>query len=189
MIKINILSSRSGKPNIPAYIKDYFPVIGIVFVCVVMLNVFFILVGAGKALEVQRLKGQWSALEPQYRQLQALKTEVTGLRQKVTVYRENAFPLVQFSKVMEQVYLTLPDNLWLTDLQFDDKALVLKGGALDVEEQDASMGVNAYKDALAASGLNELFSGGVEIVDLERSRIKDRSILRFELRLKRQQVS
>jgi len=188
MIRINILASRKQKVNFSAYIKDYFPILGIAFTCVVMLNVFFILVGAGKGMEVQRLRASWASQEPGYRQIQALKTEVNGLRQKVGVFRENAFPLMQFSRVMDIVASNMPSNVWLTEMSFLDKNLTLKGGAFDIDDQDASISVTAYKDALAGSSLNQYFTGGVEIGGIERSRIKDKSVLRFEMQLKTQQV-
>lgn len=182
MLKVNLLPPKKRKVNIAAYIQDFFPYIAFLFILVVIFNVLLVSFGAKKMLEVQKYEREWKNREPAFNEFQELKKEVVNLRQKSSAFKQNVFPSMSFSEIMYVLYEKLPINLWFSELDFRDNALSLKGGAIDMEV-DASLSVKEYVSSLSESKIKDFFDGEVSIVALERSRIKDKSIVRFELKL------
>lgn len=181
MMKINLLPEDSRKFNFSAYIKDFFAYIVVAFCFVVAGNVLLMSVGTKKIFEVQSVQRKWTKKEPEAKNIEELKKEVAQLRNKSQAFTQNVFPVVSFSEIMYVIHENLPMNLWLRSMEFRGNDMVLSGSALDFEG-DASLSVKEYIEALKSTSVANYFNGEIKIASLERSRIGDKSVLRFGIR-------
>lgn len=187
MINVNLLPVESRKLNFPAYIKDFFAYIVVLFCVVIMFNVLLVSYGTKKAFKVQSVQREWSGREPQSMEIVALKKEVAQLRNKSTAFKQNVFPVVSFSQTMFVIHDSLPMNLWLRSFDLRDDRLILDGSALDFEG-DASLSIKEYVQTIKESLLKDLFDGDIKIAKLERSRVGDKSVVQFSIELNKKAV-
>ena len=179
MIRINLYTQRA-KFNFVSYIKDFFSYVGIVFVLVVAVNVGLFYINTQKSFKYHASLRQWRKKEPGFKELQSLKKELEELRKKKKTFKGNISLEVPFSKIMFVLADKLPVNLWFNHFSVNNDVLMVKGSAIDMEKE-AFLSVKEYVNVLSESIIPEVYSGGIKIVALERSRLKDKSIVKFEL--------
>lgn len=186
MIDINLLPKAYRRPNIGGYIRDYFSLIGMVFVIVVLGNALIVTLGANRLFALQQAQGEWDSRKQKAADLAKLKEDINGLRNKVQALKQYAGKEESLSSVLYDIYKQLPMNMWLTSLDYTGKTMTLHGESLDMD-RDASLSVKDYVEKLNKSVSAKLLHGEFKVGDLVRETLGEKSVISFVIVLERKE--
>lgn len=182
MIKINLLPKERKKFNFPAYVNDFFGGIFIIFILAAMVNAVLFYINTRKNFNVRHYERTWKEKEPHENALMALKTQLISLGQKSSTFKRSIVPDMPFSEQMYIIYKHLPVNLWFTEVRYEQDRVNILGKAIDMDTE-ATLAIKDFVSALMDTELAQYYDAGINIKALERSRVKEKSLVFFEVEL------
>lgn len=182
LLKVNLLPDHYRKKfNVLPYLSEFLPYLFLLAIAVVSLNLLFGFFTANRLVYLKTSESVWNRRDPEFKALTALKEEVIKLKRDYDTLSRLGYSRAYFSQALYLLYENLSPNIWFREVNFRDGVLSVHGGALDYEK-DASLTLRDYLKALRRTPLTSNFPV-IDIKSQEMRRIKDKSVLYFELEL------
>ncbi|MFC1514871.1 hypothetical protein ACFL5X_03120 [Candidatus Omnitrophota bacterium] len=183
LLKVNLLPARYRKKfNVLPYLGEFLPYIFILAIIVVSLNLLLGFFTANRLVYLKTSESVWGRRDPEFKAVTSLKGDVAKLMRDYDTLSRLGYSRAYFSQVMYLLYENLPTNIWFREVEYEGGILNIRGGALDYEK-DASLSLREYLKSLRRTAIINRFPV-IDIKSQEMRRIKDKSVLYFELELK-----
>ena len=182
LLKVNLLPEQYKKKfNVIPYLSEFLPYLFLLAIVMVSLNLLFGFFTANRLVYLKTSESVWKRRDPEFKAMTGLKDEVTKLKRDYDILSRLGYSRAYFSEVLYLLYENLSPNIWFREIDYRDGVLTVHGGALDYE-MDASLTLREYLKALRRTPIIEKFPV-IDIKSQEMRRIKDKSVLYFELEL------
>lgn len=169
MDKIYINLSPKQEKVESAILKDlpYYLGLGAIFCFVVVgaLGVFIVIrMGVLKYQE-----GKWSKHKEQYATLTKIKSEISGLENNNKELKKILTPNNQMAKIFEDIFTSLPPNVWLGSMNLKKDFLIMKGYIVKVDE-DYLVSLEKFIKSLKSK---EYFTSKFKKINIKNSQKND----------------
>ncbi|MCM8787769.1 MAG: hypothetical protein NC935_06965 [Candidatus Omnitrophica bacterium] len=77
---------------------------------------------------------KWKKWQPQFNEITTIKKQITELENLKKELEKVTIPNVFISKVLEDIFCALPENIWLEKLIYEKKFLSIKGYVVKLDE-------------------------------------------------------
>jgi len=138
---------------------------------------FFILIFINN-LRYYNYKKNYKILEPDFNKINDIKKELSILEKKVSELRNIATPKIFISNILEDIYLSLPENIWLEDLSYKN-LINIKGYVVKLNE-DPLISVNKFINNLQKRNFYKIFNK-INIKDSKKTNFYGVEVLEFSL--------
>ncbi|MFC1709903.1 PilN domain-containing protein [Candidatus Omnitrophota bacterium] len=179
MIKINLLPSAARKKEISKKFKA--PVI-IYFVtmAVVSLHLIFFVLNVYKKAQLGSLEGSCERSQPQFKEIEVLKNNLTIKRDRVKVMEYILSRNIYFTEFFNKINLAIPKGLWLNRLNFSYNSLVIGGSVFSFGTEEISL-VNKFFNELKNDQFFLDNFNNFSLDSVQRRIIKEYEVLDFLL--------
>lgn len=134
-IEINLYSQKEPRPNRTFdLMKKYFPYAVLGFCALLLINLILCVAGGVSVFSLKKTKKQWSLISDQAEAMGKIKNEINILRTEKKQYSDLFNSGTDLSRLLAELYRSLPENIWLEEVRFRNSSLVLKGYALRWKE-------------------------------------------------------
>ena len=182
LLKVNLLPEQYKKKfNVLPYLSEFLPYLFLLAIVMVSLNLLFGFFTANRLVYLKTSESVWKRRDPEFKAMTTLKDEVVKLKRDYDILSRLGYSRAYFSEVLYLLYENLSPNIWFREINYRDGVLSVQGGVLDYEK-DASLSLRDYLKALRRSAIINKFPV-IDIKSQEMRRIKDKSVLYFELEL------
>ena len=107
------------------------------------------------SLRYSNYKKIYKILEPDFNRINNIKKELSTLEKKVSELKNIVTPKVFVSDILEDIYLSLPENIWLENLDYKD-FINIKGYVVKLNE-DPLISINKFIDNLKKRNFYKIF--------------------------------
>jgi len=153
----------------------------VIFLALILILQLFIL---GKAYTYGGHKKKWENWEEKYNLMEKIKAEKALLENEKSELRALAAPKYDTARLLENIYLALPKNVWFEDLEFKDDSISINGYAVRWQK-DYMVSLEGFINSLRKK---DYFASKFNKVNIGRSQKADYNgveILKFVIECKK----
>lgn len=144
--------------NLPYYLSM---AIAGCFIIVVLLGIFIVI-----RMGVSRYyQGKWSKWKEQYTTLSKIKNEISRLEVQKNELNKILTPQNQMAKIFNDIFASLPQNVWFSSMALKKDSLDMKGYVVKVDE-DSLLSLEKFINNLKSK---EYFSSKFKKVNIKNS--------------------
>ena len=168
-IYINLNPQKKDANVFIQKIVGYTPLIGLGavlgLILVLIINVF-ILIRAG---DYRDHKNEWKQWEGKFNSMFDIKNDISLLENEKRKIQGITVPRYQLAKISQDIFVSLPKNIWFDSLNFREEVLTLKGYVVRWGE-DYLVSLDKFINSLKEK---ENFSSKFKKIDIKQSRKKE----------------
>lgn len=181
-INLNPKAKNTGNQSLSKFF-DYTPLLAIVVVFLALVWLLSGLILLIRVADRNRLTAAWQELRPQNDRLLEIKRQISGLEMKKRNLKA-AKLAGEGGVLLENLFLALPENIWLTNLQIKENSVEINGYAL-IWQEDALVSLERLVNNLAQDVLfGEKFKN-IAIRSTRKDEFRGREVVRFFLECKK----
>jgi Tfp pilus assembly protein PilN len=170
--------------RIYATIAKYIPYVFLGLIGLVVVNIFLFLLVSLSRLGYKSAAEQWKTFSPQVETVTALKKEVEALTAERNEYSGLFAARVETSRMLADIFASLPKNIWLERIEFNNDNLNFSGYVVRWKE-DYLVSLDKF---IKNMGKSEYFSTVFKEISLKNSRknnLHNVEVVRFVIECKK----
>lgn len=179
MIRINLLPTTLRKKEktkaVQAPVIIYF-----VAIAVLALHLIFFVLSVYKKNQLSSLNNSWERTQPQFREVELLKSNLAIKRDKVRVMEYILGRNIYFTEFFSKINQAVPKGLWLNRLSFSYDSLVIGGSVFSFGTEEISLVNKFFNELKNDEFFLENFSD-FNLDSVQRRVIKEYEVLDFLL--------
>lgn len=183
-IGINLYPYKEEKSNkAVGFIDSNFSIIFLIGLILALLNFLIFVIGQLSFFPAHEANKSWKKVEVKAKELEQLKNDLVVLRGKKTTYSDLVKPNISMARILDDVYSSMPKNVWLIAVDFKDKKLEFVASAVEWKNL-LSESVDQFIKNLKSK---EYFSSKFSKIELKGRRIMKmygNKIIKFEVECK-----
>jgi len=187
MIKVNLLpehlkkkepgqkSSRGPLDKAPIY-----PIMAVIFILLLFVHIALGLFIFNKKMQIDSLDKTSKNAQAQSKEIEDIKKDIAAKRDKLKILEPLLKRDMHWTYFLNKVNQAVPKGLWLTNISFINRRLVIKGSVLAFESDEVSL-VNSFFDDLKNDSFFADNFADFNIGSMQRRSIKQYEVLDFIL--------
>lgn len=179
MIKINLLPPDLRKKEIMPKIPLSF-IAFLVILIIFAIHILLFFLSMYKKVQVAALNKTWETMQPQFKEIDALRKNLEAERSKVKIREYVLKRDFYWTDFLNKINKAVPKGLWLNHLSLSDTGLVIEGSVFSFGTEEVSL-VNKFFDELKSDGFFIQYFNKFNLDSVQRRSIKDYEILDFLL--------
>jgi Tfp pilus assembly protein PilN len=185
-IKINLNPKTKEEVNLFSQkISLYTPFVGLGVIGFFIIFLFFQVLILFRANVYRNYKKEWKRWEQKYNLINNIKKETTTLLQEKKEFEKLLTPKIIMAKVFEDIFSSLPENIWFHIFSFKKGSLNLKGYVVKWNEEDDMVSLHKFLTSLKEK---EYFSSKfkrISIIASKKVNFSGVEVLEFEVECKK----
>jgi Tfp pilus assembly protein PilN len=122
LINLHPLKGR-GEPKILKFTSQYAPFAFLGLVILVVINLLLFILSTALNIPYKNLKKEWVKLAPQVDKISSSKRELQSLIEEKAKYQKLLTSEVLFSRILSDIFSSLPKNIWLKTIESDSDSI------------------------------------------------------------------
>jgi Tfp pilus assembly protein PilN len=185
-IKINLNPKVKEKESLFIQkISFYTPFVGLGVVGFFIVLLFFQILIFFKANAYRNYRKEWKRWEKNFNLINNIKKETAALLQEKKEFEKLTTPKIVIAKIFEDIFSSLPENIWFHTLSFKEDSLNLKGYVVKWNNEDDMVSLHKFITSLKEK---EYFSSKfkrINIIDSKKVSFFGVEVLEFNVECKK----
>lgn len=153
--------------------------LGVFFVlCLIALLAVFLFI---RIAMYKHYESRWAKWKVKYTAVSVIKNELASLRSEKNEFIKILTPQNQIAKIFSDIFVSLPQNVWFENLNFNKKLLLIKGYVVKTDREDYLVLLENFINNLKTKEYFMSHFKNINIKDSQKSDFNGLEVLVFNL--------
>ena len=158
---------------------SFYMLIGVFFVlCLIAILAIFLFV---RLAVYKHYESRWAKWKEKYAIMSVVKNELASLKNESNEFTKILTPQNQMAKIFSDILVSLPQNIWFENVNFNKKSLLLRGYVVKSDSEDDLVSLENFINNLKAKEYFAAHFKNINIKDSQKSDFNGMEVLMFNL--------
>ena len=153
--------------------------LGVFFVlCLIALLAVFLFI---RIAMYKHYESRWAKWKEKYTTVSVIKNELASLKSEKNEFIKILTPQNQIAKIFSDIFVSLPQNVWFENLNFNKKLLLIKGYVVKTDSEDYLVSLENFINNLKTKEYFMSHFKNIDIKDSQKTDFNGLEVLVFNL--------